>query len=206
MSILKESDPIVVFNSVVPVMRSFVDHLRRLMPEDIKKEMGQHIEDTPSRLARMYVFQLLSGYQTTPREVLGTVFDDGYDEVVLVRDIEFYSLCAHHLLPFYGKAHVAYLPKGKVVGLSKLARLVECFARRLQIQEQMTAQIAQSVMEVLEPRAAACVIQAEHLCMGCRGVEKPGAITVTSTLLGEFREEPAARAELFSLINHGQSR
>ena len=154
---------------------------------------------TPNRVARAYG-ELMAGLQQDPRHHLKTVFNERYDEVVLLRDIEFHSLCEHHLLPFTGKAHVAYLPDGKVVGLSKLARLVEGYARRPQVQERLTTQIADALMEALSPIGAACVIEATHTCMTIRGARKPGAVMVTSALRGIFKENPSSRAEILSLM------
>jgi GTP cyclohydrolase I len=156
---------------------------------------------TPNRVARAYA-ELMAGLQDDPKRYLKTVFTERYDEVVLLRDIEFHSLCEHHLLPFTGKAHVAYLPDGKVVGLSKLARLVEGFARRPQVQERLTSQIADTLIEELNPIGAACVIEATHTCMTIRGAKKHGSIMVTSALRGIFKENPSSRAELLALI-HG---
>lgn len=155
---------------------------------------------TPNRVARSYA-ELMAGLRTDPKVHLRTVFHEQYDEVVLLRDIEFHSLCEHHLLPFTGKAHVAYLPEGKVVGLSKLARLVEGFARRPQVQERLTTQIADAIMDELSPKGAACVIEATHTCMTIRGARKPGSVMVTSALRGMFRKNPATRAEVLSLIH-----
>ena len=154
---------------------------------------------TPNRVARAYG-ELMAGLQEDPSRHLKTVFNERYDEVVLLRNIEFHSLCEHHLLPFTGKAHVAYLPDGKVVGLSKLARLVEGFARRLQVQERLTTQIADALMEELAPIGAACVIEASHTCMTMRGVKKHGSVMVTSALRGIFKENPSSRAEILSLM------
>lgn len=154
---------------------------------------------TPSRVARAYV-ELMSGMKINPRDHLRTVFHEKYQEVVLLRDIEFHSLCEHHLLPFTGRAHVAYLPDGKVVGLSKLARLVEGYARRPQVQERLTTQIADALMEELHPIGAACVIEAVHTCMTIRGVKKHGSTMVTSELRGIFKKNPASRAEILSLM------
>ena len=154
---------------------------------------------TPNRVARSYA-ELMSGLKERPREHLKTVFHERYDEVVLLRDIEFHSLCEHHLLPFTGRAHVAYLPDGKVVGLSKLARLVEGYARRPQVQERLTTQIADALMEELNPMGAACVIEATHTCMTIRGARKPGSTMVTSALRGIFKENPSSRAEILTLM------
>jgi GTP cyclohydrolase I len=155
---------------------------------------------TPNRVARSYA-ELMAGLQDDPRRHLKTVFHERYDEVVMLRDIEFHSLCEHHLLPFTGRAHVAYLPDGKVVGLSKLARLVEGFARRPQVQERLTTQIADALMEELHPIGAACVIQATHTCMTIRGAKKHGSVMVTSALRGIFKENPSSRAEILTLMH-----
>ena len=157
--------------------------------------------DTPARVARAYAEQF-SGLSQSPEDVLGTVFDADHDELILVRDIEVYSTCEHHLVPFFGRAHVAYIPneKGQITGLSKLARLVDVYARRPQVQERMTSQIADALMRVLEPRGALVVIEAEHLCMSMRGVRKPGAKTVTSAVRGSIRDNASTRAEAMSLL------
>ena len=157
--------------------------------------------DTPARVARAYAEQF-SGLFQDPEDVLGTVFDADHDELILVRDIEVYSTCEHHLVPFFGRAHVAYIPneKGQITGLSKLARLVDVYARRPQVQERMTSQIADALMRVLEPRGALVVIEAEHLCMSMRGVRKPGAKTVTSAVRGSIRDNASTRAEAMSLL------
>jgi GTP cyclohydrolase IA len=156
---------------------------------------------TPARVARAYAEQF-AGLRQTPEDVLTTVFDAEYDEMVLVRDIELYSTCEHHLVPFFGNAHVGYIPnlKGQITGLSKLARLVDVYARRPQVQERMTSQIADAMMTVLEPRGVIVVIEAEHLCMSMRGVRKPGAKTVTSAVRGSFLESDSTRAEAMSLL------
>jgi GTP cyclohydrolase I len=154
---------------------------------------------TPNRVARAYG-ELMAGLQDDPRRHLKTVFHERYDEIVLLRDIEFHSLCEHHLLPFTGKAHVAYLPDGKVVGLSKLARLVEGYARRPQVQERLTTQIADALMDELQPIGAACVVEATHTCMTIRGAKKHGSTMVTSALRGIFKENPSSRAEVLSLM------
>jgi GTP cyclohydrolase I len=159
---------------------------------------------TPERVARSYG-ELMAGLSEDPRLHLKTVFRERYDEVVLLRDIEFHSLCEHHLLPFIGRAHLAYLPDGKVVGLSKLARLVEGFARRPQVQERLTTQIADALMEELNPVGAACVIEATHTCMTIRGAKKAGSVMVTSALRGIFKDNPASRAEILSLM-HGNAK
>lgn len=157
--------------------------------------------DTPSRVARAYAEQF-SGLNQRPEDVLNKVFDVDHDEMVLVRDIEVYSTCEHHLVPFFGMAHVGYIPndKGQVTGLSKLARLVDVFARRPQVQERMTSQIADALMRVLEPRGVIVVLDCEHLCMTMRGVRKPGAKTLTSAVRGDFRTSEKTRAEAMALI------
>jgi len=157
--------------------------------------------DTPSRVARAYAEQF-AGLRQRPQDVLTTVFDAGHDEMILVRDIELYSTCEHHLVPFSGVAHIGYIPnqKGQITGISKLARLVDVYARRPQVQERMTSQIADALVETLEPRGVVVVIEAEHLCMTMRGVRKPGARTVTSAVRGAFRDSNVTRAEAMSLI------
>ncbi|WP_049568597.1 GTP cyclohydrolase I FolE [Nonomuraea sp. SBT364] len=157
--------------------------------------------ETPARVARAYAEQF-SGLHQTPEDVLNKVFDVDHDEMVLVKDIEVYSTCEHHLVPFYGVAHVGYIPndQGQVTGLSKLARLVDVFARRPQVQERMTSQIADGIMRVLDPRGVIVVVEAEHLCMTMRGVRKPGAKTVTSAVRGDFRTSDKTRAEAMALI------
>jgi GTP cyclohydrolase IA len=159
------------------------------------------LRDTPARVARALAEQF-AGLRQTPEDVLTTVFDADHDEMVLVRDIEVYSTCEHHLVPFFGNANVGYIPsaKGQITGLSKIARLVDVYARRPQVQERMTSQIADAMMRVLEPRGAIVVIEAEHLCMSMRGVRKPGAKTVTSAVRGSFLESDSTRAEAMSLL------
>ena len=161
---------------------------------------------TPERVYKAFL-HLTSGYHKDPKEVLGeALFTSSNDEMVLVRDIEFYSLCEHHLLPIIGRVHVAYIPDGKVVGLSKIPRMVEVFARRLQIQEQMTEQIADALMETVKPKGVAVVVQARHMCMEMRGVEKICSTTVSSALRGVFKENLKTREEFFSLINAPQTK
>ena len=159
------------------------------------------LRDTPARVARAYAEQF-SGLQQRPEDVLTTLFDADHDEMVLVRDIEVYSTCEHHLVPFYGLAHVGYIPneKGQITGLSKLARLIDIYAKRPQVQERMTSQVADALMDVLEPRGVIVVVEAEHLCMTMRGVRKPGAKTLTSAVRGVFRDSDRTRAEAMSLL------
>jgi GTP cyclohydrolase I len=157
------------------------------------------LRDTPERVARMYA-ELFGGLAADPREHLQTTFTQPYDEMVLVKDIEFSSMCEHHLLPFLGKAHIAYLPQGKIVGLSKLARVVEVLSHRPQVQERMTEDLADLLMEELEPRGVGVILEASHTCMTVRGVRKPNSLCTTSAMRGTFRENSLTRSELLSLI------
>jgi GTP cyclohydrolase I len=158
------------------------------------------LKDTPSRVARMYT-ELLAGMHQDPKEYLTSVFTEKYDEIVLLRDISFYSICEHHLMPFIGAAHVAYLPSGAVIGVSKLARVVDCFARRLHVQERLTDQIADFLMDSLKPKGVAVVLEASHSCMTIRGIKKPGSVMVTSSLRGIFKKDPKSRIEVMSLMH-----
>ena len=160
--------------------------------------------DTPSRVVKSYE-EFFSGYEIDPVEFLGRTFSEteGYDEIVVLRDIRIESHCEHHMVPIVGKAHVGYLPKNRVVGISKIARVVDAYAKRLQIQEKLTAQIANTMQEVLDPRGVAVVIEASHECMTTRGVHKPGAGMVTSRMLGAFRDDPATRREFLTMIGTG---
>lgn len=164
--------------------------------EDVTRE---GLVETPERVARMYA-ELFSGMETDAAEPLSKVFTVDSSEMVLEKDITFYSMCEHHLMPFYGKAHIAYIPDGKVLGLSKLARTVEVYARRLQIQEQMTGQIADALMEHLAPKGVMAVVEAEHMCMTMRGVKKPGSRTVTIAVRGIFEEDMALQNRFFQMI------
>jgi GTP cyclohydrolase I len=157
------------------------------------------LRETPARVARMYA-ELFSGLRADPREHLQTTFTQPYDEMVLVKDISFASVCEHHLLPFLGKAHIAYLPRGKIVGLSKLARVVEVLAHRPQVQERMTEDLADLLMHELEPRGVGVILEASHTCMTIRGVRKPDSLCTTSAMRGTFRENPATRSELLALV------
>jgi len=162
------------------------------------------LRETPRRVADMYE-EVLRGMGTDGARVMKVLETEEHDEIVLVRDIPFYSLCEHHLLPFHGRAHVAYIPgENRITGISKLGRVVEVYARRLQVQERMTTQIADSLVESLRPRGVMVVVEAEHLCMTMRGVQKPGSVTVTSVVRGIFRENPATRAEAMSLIRQAR--
>ncbi len=171
------------------------------------KELGEDpgrngLERTPARVARAFRF-LTGGYEQDPATILNdALFEVTYDEMVLVKDIDFYSLCEHHLLPFFGRVHVAYIPNGKIVGLSKLPRLVEMFSRRLQVQERLTTEIAGTIESVLSPRGVGVVVEAIHLCMMMRGVEKQNAFAITSSMRGAFNADPKTRAEFMELIRH----
>lgn len=161
----------------------------------------QGLVKTPERVVRMYD-ELTAGYHTDPVKLVnGALFDVDYDDMVIVKDIDFYSMCEHHMLPFLGRVHVAYIPNGKVIGLSKIPRIVEMFARRLQIQEQMTQQIADFIQEVLDPRGVAVVVEGMHMCSIMRGVKKANASMTTSAMLGSFREDPKTRAEFLDHIS-----
>ncbi len=158
---------------------------------------------TPERMEKSMNF-LTRGYAQDPAQVLrDALFDVDYDQMVIVRDVEFYSLCEHHLLPFFGKAHIAYIPNGKVIGLSKMARLVDIFARRLQVQERLTRQIADAIQDAIDPQGVGVVMEARHLCMMMRGVEKQHSSTVTSAMTGVFREQQGTRNEFLSLVRNG---
>ena len=161
------------------------------------------LQETPARVAKAYE-ELFEGYRLDPAEALSKVFREveGYDELVLVKDVPFHSHCEHHMMPFHGVAHIAYYPENGVVGLSKLARIVEVFARRLQTQETMTAQIVQAIEEALRPRGVAVVIEAEHMCMSMRGIRKAGASTSTCQFTGVFRDDPAEQLRFFTLLNN----
>ncbi len=171
------------------------------------KELGDDpgrngLEHTPARVAKSMRF-FTEGYKKDPLEVLnGALFDVDYDEMVIVKDIEFYSLCEHHLLPFFGRIHVAYIPNGKIVGLSKIPRLIEMFSRRLQVQERLTTEIAETLETVLKPKGVAVVAEAIHLCMMMRGVQQQNASAITSSLRGEFENDPKTRAEFMDLLRH----
>jgi GTP cyclohydrolase I len=173
----------------------------RTLLAEIGEDAGRAgLAGTPARVRRMYG-ELTEGYRTDPDALInGACFEVDYDEMVVVRDIEFYSLCEHHLLPFYGRAHVGYLPRGTVIGLSKIPRIVDMYAHRLQVQERMTQEVAGFLMERLEPKGVACVVEATHLCTMMRGVKKQQATMVTSAMLGTFRRDPKTRGEFLTLI------
>lgn len=182
-------------------IRAAVVEILEAIGEDSQRD---GLQRTPERVAKMYA-EVFAGLREDPEHHLEVQFEAGHDEMVLVKDIAFYSMCEHHLLPFVGKAHVAYVPgeQGKITGLSKLARLVEAYARRPQVQERLTSQVADKLMEALNPRGALVVIEAEHQCMSMRGVQKPGSLTLTSAVRGIFLAD-ATRAEAFQLIGIGR--
>jgi GTP cyclohydrolase I len=178
------------------------------IPELISSLLGELGEDTdrpglkatPERVSRA-LRELTGGYRARPEDVIaGAVFEQDYDEMVVVKDVPFYSLCEHHMLPFFGFCHVGYLPKGRVIGLSKIPRLIDVFARRLQVQEKMTKEIAEALNDAVDPRGVGIVVEARHLCMEMRGVQKPGGHMMTSCMLGTFRKDPRTRAEFLALV------
>ncbi len=179
--------------------------VRTLLSEIGEDPTREGLARTPERVRRMYD-ELTAGYHVDPEALInGACFDVDYDEMVVVRDIEFYSLCEHHLLPFIGTAHVGYLPKGRVIGLSKIPRIVDMYAHRLQVQERLTVQVADFLMERLSPKGVACVVEASHLCTMMRGVRKQEARMVTSSMLGTFRRDARTRGEFMGLIGKGGS-
>ena len=177
-----------------------IERAARMILEAVGEDPDREgLQDTPARIGRMYA-EVFSGMREDRSSVLATVFTEDYDEIVLVKDIPYYSMCEHHLLPFFGKAHVAYLPKNKIVGISKLARAVEHFAKRPQVQERLTNQVADLVEEALKPRGVAVVLEATHTCMTMRGVRKPGSSVVTSAMRGIIRSSVATRTEVMGLM------
>lgn len=187
-------------NTQVGANREKIEHhvreILKLIGEDVERE---GLIDTPARVARMYE-EIYGGYEVDPRDVLGVTFEENHEELVIVKDIVYYSQCEHHTAPFFGKVHIGYIPSGRIAGLSKLARLVEAITRRLQVQERITSQIADIMDEVLKPQGVMVVVEGEHLCMCARGIKKPGSKTVTSAVRGTFRTDSASRAEFLSLI------
>ncbi|GIN60735.1 GTP cyclohydrolase 1 [Robertmurraya siralis] len=183
------------------VNRAQIEEAVRLILEAVGDDPNREgVLDTPKRVAKMYE-EVFQGIHQDPREYFETIFSEDHEELVLVKDIPFYSMCEHHLVPFYGKAHVAYIPRnGRVTGLSKLARAVEAVAKRPQLQERITSTVADAMMEKLEPHGVMIVVEAEHMCMTMRGVKKPGAKTVTTAVRGTLAEDSQARAEILSLI------
>jgi len=180
--------------------------IRTLLAELGEDPSREGLTGTPERVQRMYA-ELTDGYRTDPETILnGAAFEVDYDEMVVVRDIEFFSLCEHHLLPFFGRAHVGYLPRGRVIGLSKIPRIVDMYAHRLQVQERMTQQVAGFLMDRLDPRGVGCVIEATHLCTVMRGVRKQEASMVTSAMLGTFRRDAKTRTEFLTFIGRTAER
>ncbi len=195
----QKADPMISTDDSQNLMMAAVESLLLGVGENPDRE---GLLKTPKRVAESMQF-LTSGYHQSLEELVnGAIFNEGHDQMVLVRNIDFFSLCEHHLLPFMGKAHIAYLPNQKVVGLSKLARIVEMYSRRLQVQERLTRQIAEAVQTILEPQGVAVVMEATHMCMALRGVQKPGAWTVTSAMVGVFQSDPKTREEFLGLIRH----
>jgi len=192
--------------AMVETRSSLTDAVHALLAEIGEDPSREGLVGTPERARRMYD-ELTAGYHVDPDALLnGACFNVDYDEMVVVRDIEFFSLCEHHLLPFIGHAHIGYLPRGRVVGLSKIPRIVDMFAKRLQIQERLTVQVAEFLMERLEPKGVACVVEATHLCTMMRGVKKQEATMVTSSMTGTFRRDARTRAEFMGLIGKGGTR
>ena len=195
-----------MMRAMVETRTSLTDAVHALLAEIGEDPSREGLAGTPERVRRMYD-ELTAGYHVDPDALLnGACFNVDYDEMVVVRDIEFFSLCEHHLLPFIGHAHVGYLPRGRVVGLSKIPRIVDMFAKRLQIQERLTVQVAEFLMERLEPKGVACVVEATHLCTMMRGVKKQEATMVTSSMTGTFRRDARTRAEFMGLIGKGGAR
>lgn len=183
-------------------MQALVRRQLELLGEDPTRE---GLTRTPERVAKAFGF-LTQGYQQDLQELLNqALFEAESDEMVIVKDIDFYSLCEHHMLPFFGRCHVAYLPRKRIIGLSKLPRIVDVFARRLQVQERMTHEIAQTISTLVEPQGVGVVVEAQHLCMMMRGVEKQNSYAITSTMLGRFREDARTRGEFLDLIRHRRS-
>ncbi len=182
-----------------PVIASLVRNLLVELGEDPERD---GLLKTPERVARSLAF-LTRGYEIDPRDVVNNaLFDAEYDEMVVVRDVEIYSLCEHHMLPFFGRCHIAYLPDGKIVGLSKLARLADLYSRRLQVQERLTTQIATAISDILQPKGVGVVMEAQHLCMMMRGAEKQNSLATTSCMLGRFKTDARTRSEFLSLIRN----
>jgi len=177
-------------------------HIRAILEQIGEDPDREGLLRTPERVAKAYEF-LTAGYHMRIEEAMNdAIFESDNREMVIVRDIDFYSMCEHHMLPFFGRASVAYIPDGKIIGLSKMARIVDIFARRLQVQERLTTQVATALQDYLQPRGVAVVLRAQHLCMMMRGVQKQNSIAVTSEMLGAFRDRPATRAEVLSLLHN----
>src|SRR5436853_3089070 len=181
-------------------MSTMIDEIRSILTQIGEDPSRDGLLKTPERVDRSFRY-LTSGYQQDPAQILnGALFNVAYDEMVIVKDIEVFSLCEHHLLPFFGKCHVAYIPKGRVIGLSKIPRLVDMFARRLQVQERLTMQVAEIINETIQPKGVAVVVEAQHLCMIMRGVEKQNSIAVTSSMFGAFKDNQNTRNEFLNLV------
>jgi GTP cyclohydrolase I len=192
---------VIALKKPVEIQTGIEESIRRILEYIGEDPEREGLAKTPDRVARAYAY-LTKGYAEDPKAVINqAMFTEDYQEMVLVKDIDFFSLCEHHLLPFYGRAHVAYIPKHRIVGLSKVARLVEVFSRRLQVQERLTTQLASTVMEELDPRGVGVIVRAEHLCMRMRGVEKQNSVVTTSAMLGVFRSNQATREEFITLVN-----
>lgn len=195
-AVLKKDQP-----QALAGMEENVRRILEFMGEDPDRE---GLVKTPDRVARAFAY-MTKGYAQDPKEIIGgAMFTEDYQEMVLVKDIDFFSMCEHHILPFFGRANVAYIPKHRIVGISKIARLVDVFARRLQVQERLTTQVANTLMEELDPFGVGVIIRAEHLCMRMRGVEKQNSIVTTSAMLGAFRRQQATREEFITLVNGNQ--
>jgi GTP cyclohydrolase I len=204
MSLLFEEDDEVLCNKKVQD-KTNISEISQSMEKIItclgEDSLREGLKETPKRYAKAMEF-LTSGYSTNIHQIVGNaIFKESSNEIVLVRDIEFFSLCEHHLLPFHGRAHVAYIPNGRIIGLSKIPRIVDAYARRLQVQERLTSQVAQELMNILNPLGVAVIMEASHFCMMMRGVEKQKSFTVTSSMLGQFKENLNTRQELLSLIS-----
>ncbi len=186
--------------------RKMIEEGVRLILEGIGEDTNREgLKGTPRRVAEMYE-EIFSGIGQDPSTELGSMFDENHDEIILVKDIPFYSVCEHHMVPFIGKAHIAYVPSkaGKIIGLSKLTRVLDIVAKRLQVQERLTSIVADTIMKKINPRGVLVIVEAEHLCMSMRGVKKPNTLTVTSAVRGLFRENPASRAEVLALIKQNK--
>lgn len=192
----------VIEESQIDVSQKIADAVRDILVEVGENPLREGLVKTPHRVAKSVQY-LTKGYHEDPYTVINNaIFEEATDEMITVKDIQFYSLCEHHLLPFFGTAHIAYIPQGKIIGLSKIARLVDIYARRLQVQERLTQDIAQTLNDCLRPQGVAVVVQAQHLCMQMRGVQKRGSVMVTSSMLGAFKDNLATRSEFLTIIKN----